>query len=139
MSGSESAMRKKVVKLLTTVNAQAVENRVGPGMPDICVISLGVWIECKKTAAFPKREDSVVSLTHGLLDSQKVWLNRCDRRGGRAYVLTQVATEFFLHDGPTACRVVGEVDRATLTSTSVLHCVGWTDLERKLLPFLCNK
>lgn len=137
--GSESTLRKKVVKLLRTLNAEAVENRCGVGMPDVCVITLGVWIECKKTAAFPKRPDSKVALTHELLPSQRVWLNRCARRGGTAYTLTQVANEFFLHDGPTACEVLGEVDRATLTSTTVLHCVGWASLERELIPYLTSK
>ncbi len=135
--GSESTLRKKLVALLRTVNAIAVENRVGPGTPDMCVVTLGIWIEVKRTMKFPVR-DGIVRLDHELLPSQKVWLNRCDRRGGKAYVLTQIANEFFLHDGPWASLQLGHVDRVTLTQSAVLHCVGWDSLERELLPYLCS-
>ena len=135
--GSESTLRKKLVAMLRTVNAQAVENRVGPGMPDICVITLGIWIEVKKTKAFPKG-DGIVRLDHELLPSQRVWLNRCARRGGKGYVLTQIANEFFLHDGVWASEFLGEVERDCLTFVADLHCVGWDSLEQKLLPFLVN-
>ncbi len=134
--GSESAMRKKVVALLRSLDAQAVENRCGVGMPDIVCVSNGTWIECKYTAAFPKRPESIVRLTHELLPSQKVWLARCDRKHGYAYVLTQIANEFFLHWGPIACKVLGEVDREQLTRTVDLHCVGWAELEQELLSHI---
>jgi len=135
--GSESTLRKKLVALLRTVNAIAVENRVGPGTPDMCIVTLGIWIEVKRTMKFPVR-DGIVRLDHELLPSQKVWLNRCHRRGGKAYVLTQVANEFFLHDGPWASEFLGKVDRSLLAACSQLHCVGWADLGLRLLPFLVN-
>jgi len=129
-------MRTRVCKILKKFDAQAVENRVGPGMPDVVLITNGTWIECKKTAAFPKRPDSPVVLSHELLPTQKVWLNRCARKGGQCYVLTQIANEFFLHWGPVAAEILGSVDRATLTASAELHCVGWAQLNTDLPDFL---
>ncbi len=134
--GSESTMRTRVCKILKKFDAQAVENRVGPGMPDIVCVTKGVWIECKKTAAFPKHADSIVRLDHELLATQKVWLMRCYRRGGTAYVLTQIANEFFLHRGQDAAEVLGFCSRATLTESAALHCVGWAELEFDLPDYL---
>lgn len=136
--GSESTLRKKLVALLRTVNAMAVENRVGPGTPDVCVVSLGIWIEVKRTMKFPAREESIVRLDHELLPTQKVWLNRCARRGGKAYVLTQIANEYFLHHGQDAAEVLGFLSRKSMTVSAALHCVGWDALEHQLLPFLVN-
>ena len=132
--GSESTMRTRVCKLLKKLDAQAVENRVGPGMPDICYI--GGWIEAKYTASFPKRADSPVTLTHELLQTQKVWIKRHTRKGGIVRVLVQVSNEFFLLDGLWACENLGEVDRATLTAGADLHCVGWPELALDLPDYL---
>jgi len=129
-------MRTKVCKLLKQWDAQAVENRVGPGMPDIVLTTNGVWIETKKTKAFPKRAGTPVVLDHELLMTQRVWLRRCSRKGGRCYVLTQVANEFFLHNGEWAAEHLGKVDRTTLTVEAEIHCEGWKALARDLPQYL---
>lgn len=127
-------MRKRVVGLLRSLDAQAVENRCGTGMPDI--VYIGGWIETKKTVSFPKRAGTKVTLKHELLESQKVWLRRHARKGGQCWTLTQVANEFFLHGGTWAADFLGEVNRSKLTSDADLHCVGWNELEQELLPYL---
>lgn len=132
--GSESTMRTKVCGILRKLDAVAVENRVGPGMPDIAYI--GGWIETKYTADFPKMADSPVTLTHGLLITQRVWIRRHYRKGGTVHVLVQISNEFFLLDGMWACDLLGEADRETLTQWAVLHCVGWPQLESELFNFL---
>ena len=129
MSG-ESAMRKRVTKILSSLDAQSVENRVGPGMPDVCYI--GGWLELKKTKAFPKRAETPVILDHELLTTQKVWMKRHIRKGGKVHVLLQVANEFFLIRGIWAQKFLGEVDRVILTEQADRHYVGWADLKDRL-------
>jgi len=134
MSGSESNMRTRVVKILSRWDAMAVENRVGDGTPDVAYI--GGWIETKLTKAFPKRPESPVALTHGLLNSQKVWMARHHRKGGTVHVLTQIANEFFLHEPTWAIANLGSANRQTMTEAAVLHCVGWPALTRELPRYL---
>ena len=127
-------MRTRVCKILKKFDAMAVENRVGDGTPDVAII--GGWIECKLTKSFPKRPDTPVTLTHGLLNSQKVWMARHHRRGGEVHVLTQIANEFFLHEPTWAIANLGNVDRETMTKAAVLHCIGWPALEKALPKYL---
>ena len=130
----ESTMRSRVCKILSRFDAQAVENRVGPGMPD--VYTTAGWIECKRTKAFPKREGTPVKLDHELLDTQRVWLRRHARRGGKAWVLTQIGHDFYLHPGDWAADNLGTATRSMLGEYADLHVVGWASLEEHLTEFL---
>jgi len=133
---SESTMRTRVVKLLKKwgLDGQAVENMVGPGMPDIYYI--GGWIETKLTRAWPKRATSVVRLDHGLRSTQKLWIRRHTKRGGKVFVLIQIAKEFLLLDGETAVYSLDECTRSELIELATLHCHGWAELEEHLKAHL---
>lgn len=119
---SESNMRKNLCNQLKKLDAQAVENRVGPGTPDVSYI--GGWIECKWLRAWPKRPGTVVKLDHPLLKSQKVWIRRRARRGGNVYVLLQRGREWLLFYGRIACEYLGLSTRADLYTYA---CRVWKD------------
>jgi hypothetical protein len=127
---SESTMRSRVVKILKRLDAQPVENMVGAGMPDI--YCLAGWIECKKTKHWPQDPARIVRLDHPLMASQKIWIRRHLKRGGRAWVLIQIAQEFLLLDGAKAVSLLGDADRQRLIDESSLHCEGWSQLEEEL-------
>ncbi len=109
---SESNMRKNLCRKLAKLDAQAVENRVGPGTPDVEYI--GGHIECKWLRAWPKRPSTVVKLDHPLLKSQKVWIRRRIRRGGTAFVMLQCRHEWLLFRGFLACDWLGKLTRSEL-------------------------
>ena len=109
---SESGMRTNLVKALSVLDAVSIENPAGPGTPDINFI--GGWIECKWLRAWPKRPDTPVKLDHPLLASQKVWIRRRIRRGGRAWVMLQCGREWFLFKGDVACDFLGTSSRNEL-------------------------
>jgi hypothetical protein len=109
---SESGMRMNLVKTLSVLDAISVENPAGPGTPDINFI--GGWIECKWLRAWPKRPDTPVKLDHPLLPTQKAWLKRRCRRGGKAWVMLQCGREWFLFDGIVAANHLGIVPQNEL-------------------------
>ena len=109
---SESNMRKNLCNQLKKLDAVAVENRAGPGTPDVNFI--GGHIECKWLRAWPKRAGTVVKLDHPLLPSQKVWIKRRNRRGGRAWVMLQRGYEWLLFKGEVACDFLGTSTQAEL-------------------------
>lgn len=109
---AESNMRKNLCNQLKKLDAQAMENRAGPGTPDVSYI--GGWIECKWLRAWPKRPTTPVTLDHPLLKSQKVWIKRHVRRGGTVFVLLQCGREWLLFDGMTAREFLGTSTRDEL-------------------------
>lgn len=94
-----------MVQALKSLDAFAVENPVGPGTPDINFI--GGWIECKWLRAWPKRVETPVTLDHPVTPSQKVWLKRRIRRGGKAWVMLQCGREWLLFRGDVAADFLG--------------------------------
>jgi len=116
---SESNMRTKLVQVLSELDACAVENPAGPGTPDINFI--GGWIECKWLRAWPKRPGTVVKLDHPLLPSQKVWINRRIRRGGKAWVMLQCGREWLLFKGDYAVKYLGKSTRRELYQWAHVH------------------
>ncbi len=116
---AESDMRKNLCRKLEKLDAVSVENPAGPGTPDVNYI--GGWIECKWLRAWPKRVGTVVKLDHPLLISQKVWIKRRIRRGGRAWVMLQRGREWLLFGGLGACDFLGSSTRAELYSHAFAH------------------
>lgn len=122
---SESNMRKNLCNQLKKLDAQAVENRVGPGTPDISFI--GGWCETKWLRQWPKRPGTVVKLDHPLLKSQKVWIRRRIRRGGKAWVMLQCKREWLLFKGEVACDFLGKLTRTELRKRAYVHWVTGLD------------
>ena len=108
---AESHMRGRVVRILRRHDAVAVENRVYPGTPDVNYIE--GWVELKWLPRWPKGVGEPVRVKH-FTPQQRVWLRRRWRRGGRAYVLLQVAQDWLLFDGATAADHLGRVSRERL-------------------------
>lgn len=105
-------MRGRVVRLLRRHDAMAVENRVYPGTADVNYIE--GWVELKWLPRWPKGcEVDAVRVKH-FTPQQRVWLRRRWRKGGRAYVLLQVGTDWLLFDGATAADNLGKVTRSRL-------------------------
>jgi len=111
---SEANMRQNLCDRLKKLDAIAVENPARPGTPDINFI--GGWIECKWLRAWPKRVGTVVKLDHPLSKGQKIWINRRNRRGGKAWVMLQCGREWLLFNGGLACLYLGMRTRAELYS-----------------------
>ena len=111
---SEKTMRKSLVKKLRILDAHAIENPMRAGVPDINYAD--GWIECKWLRAWPKRRGTVVKLDHPLLKSQKVWIRRRIRHGGKVWVMLQCGREWFLFKGSTALDSLGNSTRLELHS-----------------------
>ena len=101
---------------------QRVENRVGPGTPDVAYCFLGVsgWIELKEIHDWPKRKNTLVRVDH-FTEEQRSWLRSWHNAGGRSFLLLRVKTaqELLLFRGDYA-DVVGLVDRAMLIECASL-------------------
>ena len=132
MAKAESGLRGRVVKILTKMglDAMAVENPAKPGTPDINYI--GGWIECKKTSKWPKREETIVKLDHELMSSQKLWIRRRSKAGGKVFVLVQVDHYFLIFDGLWAVNNLGRKTRQELEDGSLFCVSGWSSLEYAL-------
>lgn len=133
---AEKDMRKNLCNQLRLLDAQAMENRVGPGTPDVSYI--GGWIECKWLRAWPKRPGTVVTLDHPLLKSQRVWLKRHFQRGGTAFVMLQCGREWLLFNVMTAREFLGASTQAELYRHAIR--IWKTGLkEEELITFLIEQ
>jgi hypothetical protein len=113
---SERTMRQRVVRLLRDelLDPISVENRVGPGTPDInCTLG---WLELKQADRWPPR-GGALRLPH-LTAQQRAWLKRRREHGGCAWLLLQVGTEWMLFDGADVL-AVGQEDREGLRSVAI--------------------
>ena len=134
---TEANMRKRVVKILKNLDAMPVENVVRPGTPDVAFI--GGWLECKKTpsAGRPKNSQKIAILQHGLMNSQRIWLRRHCKKGGRAFVLVQFGSHFCLFDGLWAAEKLGKVSWFE-THENCIYFDNWQELEERLEDWLSN-
>lgn len=89
----EKPMRSIVVELLRSICSFPVENSADDGTPDVCT-AVG-WIELK-VGEWPSGNGRMI-LT--LRKSQESWLKKWRKHGGKAWTLTLVGSEWFLHDG----------------------------------------
>ena len=104
-------MRPKVLKALQPLDAVPIENRVGPGTPDVEFI--GGWVELKWLRNWPKGAETPVRLEH-FTPQQRLWLRRRVRRGGRTWLLLQCRREWLLFWGPTAAEHLGRATKGEL-------------------------
>lgn len=93
---SEQGMRSKILQILRPLHGVAVENRVGPGTPDVNYRE--GWIELKWLRGWPKQATSVVPLDH-FTTQQRLWLARRSRARGKAWLLVQCRREWLLFRG----------------------------------------
>ena len=114
--------------------SQRHEDRLSMGIPDVSYsISCHGWIELKDREDVPKRASTPVTLPHYTAD-QRNWLERHGKRGGRCFILLQVANEYMLFDWRgTAC--VGRVPMAELRAAAVAVWIDRIDFKalRRLL------
>jgi hypothetical protein len=134
---SESGLRTRVCKILTKIGLDgiAVENPARPGTPDINYIN--GWIECKKTSRWPAKEETVVQLSHDLMQTQRVWIRRRAKAGGNVFVLVQIDHYFLMFDGLWAVNNLGKKTRKELEDGAVFVVSGWSHLEYALKTHLC--
>src|SRR3990167_2086943 len=114
---SVKRFRGEVIRVLSPIGAFAIENTAGDGAPDICT-TLG-WIELK-IAYRPRNDLTRVSID--LRKSQRIWLKRWSRYGGKAWTLTKIETNglWLLHEGAWAAEHLGNVAFPILVQESLL-------------------
>jgi len=134
---AESDMRTHLCDQLKKLDAVAVENPARPGTPDVNYI--GGWIECKWLRAWPKRPGTVVRLDHPLLTSQKVWIRRRLRRGGKAWVMLQCGRGWMLFRGDAACDFLGTSTRAELGRHCYAHWPNGLDADELIAILVAQR
>ena len=91
----ESDIRKKLVDALRPLDAQAVENPINPGTPDIEFI--GGWIEIKYIREWPAKDTTPVRIPH-FTKQQRIWIANRRRLGGLVLIVLRVCDDWFLFD-----------------------------------------
>lgn len=88
--------------------AQRIEDRLTPGVPDICYALDGFgWLELKYLAQPPKREGTPLSIPH-LTPEQRNWASTFGPKTGRVFMLLQVGDSYLLF-GHESIRKIGVV------------------------------
>jgi hypothetical protein len=125
---SEKDQRKRVVAALRDLHAIAVENPARVGTPDVNFAD--GWIELKWLRKWPEKPETPVRFPHFTVQ-QKAWIMQRQAARGNVWVLVQCRTEWLLFDGKTACKVLGQVNKATM----IEHCRQYwpNGLDRKEL------
>lgn len=112
-------MRQRVIQALKPFDAVSVENPARPGTPDVNIIP--GWIELKKLVRWPKVKPERNILIKHFTPQQRVWLRRRCRMGGSAWLLLQIANEWFLFWGETAAKHVGHCTREQLKEHALCY------------------
>lgn len=115
---SETSMRGRVTHALRKLDAIAVENGVLPGTPDVEFI--GGWLELKSAERWPTKADTPLHVPH-FTKEQRAWLRRRCRRGGNAWLLLRVRTEWLLFPGDVAADILGTATKAELLTAARRH------------------
>ena len=134
---SEKEQRQTVVKALRVLDAHSVENRVGPGTPDINYVH--GWIETKCLKKWPVRASTPVQLAHDLTQGQRIWLMRRWETGGEAYVLLQAEKDWLIFDAPTACRLIGTATKDELLDGATMVWLGKKLFEQEVAEWLSRR
>jgi hypothetical protein len=132
---SEAGMRSRLVKALAPLHGVAIESAVtGPGIPDVNYAE--GWIECKWMREWPKRADThPVKFDHELSPGQKIWLRKRRLAKGNAFVMCQVAREFFLFDGAEIGDLWDKMSKPQMIEEALLYFPKGLD-ESSLIAFL---
>jgi hypothetical protein len=114
---SESYVRRKIVSMLKELDAQAVENPIRPGTPDVNYVE--GWLELKWLERWPVR-GGVVNIKH-FTPQQRIWLKRRWNKGGRVYLLLNVGRDWLLFNGLVASSVIGNMNKEELIAVCDKH------------------
>lgn len=112
---------------MRSLDAQAVENPVNPGTPDVEYI--GGWIELKYLPEFPKRTETPIRVPH-FRPEQRAWITQRTLRGGRVHVIIRIEKHFFLLHGMVAAQKLGQLTHLELINNSLAHWYGSIDGEQ---------
>ena len=129
---SEGGQRKTFCKNLKHIDARPVENRVGPGTPDVAFI--GGWIELKWLRRWPANANKSPVLIPHYTNIQRLWLRNHWRLGGASWLLIQVKREWLLFDGEAAWNV-GHLNRLELIAAATKHWTAGLDY-LELVPLI---
>lgn len=91
-----------------------VENRVGPGTPDVNYVE--GWLELKELDGWPPQGRPV--LVPHFRPEQRIWLDRRASRLGRVHLLLKVEQDWLLLPGEAASRLLGRATREELERAS---------------------
>jgi len=127
-------MRQIVVKALSGLDVMSVENPVRPGTPDVNYIE--GWMELKVLDRWPVRASTKIQVPC-FTPQQRVWLERRFRRGGAAYFLILIGTDWLLFDGDVAGKLIGKLDKNEMIQHSRMYSPGKLD-EASLYRILKN-
>jgi len=120
-------MRQRLIRSLRSLHAVSVENKVGPGTPDINYVE--GWIECKWLRSWPKRPETPVRLDHELTAEQRVWLRKREAHGGVAWVILQCGREWLIFKGSIAADVLGTSTRQELCDHAHRRLISPSEME----------
>lgn len=112
----ESSMWKALRSIMPpTAHVVRVENRTGPGTPDVYVCHRGVsvWLELKTLHDWPVRAKTIVRVPH-YTEHQKLWGQEHYRACGRSYVLLKVKKDWLLITSMMAQMYLGKVPKHQL-------------------------
>jgi hypothetical protein len=111
----ETDMRRFVCSALKSLDANAVENALVRGYPDVEFV--GGTMELKHLPKWPVRPETIVRVDH-FTPIQRGWLRRRAARGGRTWLLLRVDREWLLFKGEVAADVVGCSNAADLRAAA---------------------
>jgi len=115
-----------VVRALRPLHAVAVENRVGPGTPDVNH-SLG-WMELKWRKTWPKIKPHEPVLFEHFTPQQRIWLRSRAERGGMVHLMAKIGQDWIVLDGAWAAEHFGRVGSEVLLQlNSAWRCHGKLD------------
>lgn len=117
---SETTMRRDVVRLLSRLDAFAVENRAWPGTPDVNYQE--GWIELKQAGRWPPKGGDL-KLEH-FTKQQRYFLRERWGNGGNVFLLLKVGRDWLLFDGDVAARDVGRATKEQLFGVARAYWVG---------------
>jgi hypothetical protein len=111
---SEATMRSRLVLRCKDLDMKPIENKVAKGTPDVNYID--GWLELKWLRGWPPK-GGPVAISH-YTNHQRLWLKRRWARGGRAFLVLQVKTDWFVFCGCDALPV-GTLDRDQLEEIAI--------------------
>jgi hypothetical protein len=133
---AEAKFRRRVLELLKPIGAFPIENADtrGEGTPDVATVA--GFIELK-VADRPSRPSTNVAID--LRNSQRLWLRRWAKHGGRAWTLTLLISDpimWILHEGSWASENLGKVPVADLITNAIGHWQGGEPTSQSLIDVL---